>query len=624
MAIKVGTARKPLENESNLRTLRHVRAYQTFDQLDGQHPWMKIVPEGYVPYRVRELKAGEVAYFNFALAKDMGLLPPNHPHQMNAELKAKILSTFCLQIINEYDVLKNRDIDPSTVKPHTYMATRYLQLQHSNKSGKTSGDGRGIWNGVIDHKGTKWDVSSRGTGVTRLAPGAVEAQRPLRTGSTKFGYGCGQAEIDELYGAAIFAELMYLQGIHTERVLCVIDLGRGYGIGVRAAPNLLRPAHLFLLHKQNRLKDLRAAVDYLLDRQQKNKKWKIQATGLRRYSEFLELTCDAFAQFLSYLEVDYIFAWLDWDGDNVLADGGIIDYGSIRQFGVRHDKYRYDDVIRYSTCLNDQRVKGRMVMQVYAQMVHYLKTGKKLALTKFERHSILKTYDQSFKRHRAERLMYRMGFDSTQRKTILAKKGLFDHFDRVYTAIETAKIRGSTRKVADGVNHPARFDLRPALRELPKHFAEQGWRAEMIPAAFLKLILSDFARGSDCKMRPQELHLIKKFQKLYRRVLFTAVAKKENQPRLLKEIADRAAILNREDRMTGNALIQIVDEIIRHRRRGAPHEEIQGVIDQLILNAIESPEGPGRGYHLRGPREIKSPELLNRILEHLITHRHDI
>ena len=60
----------------------------------------------------------------------------------------------------------------------------------------------------------------------------------------------------------------------------------------------------------------------------------------------LRLLSKDFAEFAAKLEMDYIFAWLDWDGDNVLADAGIIDYGSVRQFGLRHDQYRYDDVER--------------------------------------------------------------------------------------------------------------------------------------------------------------------------------------------------------------------------------------------------------------------------------------
>ncbi len=91
-----------------------------------------------------------------------------------------------------------------------------------------------------------------------------EAQKPLRTGGTEFGYGCGLAEIDELLAASILAEVMHLQGVRTERVLCVIDLGKGYGIGVRAATNLIRPAHLFLYLKQEKYDSLKAATDYLI------------------------------------------------------------------------------------------------------------------------------------------------------------------------------------------------------------------------------------------------------------------------------------------------------------------------------------------------------------------------
>jgi len=242
-------------------------SYGAFDQLDGRHPWMEAMPEGHVSYRVRELNQGKVGYFNFVLAKEMGLIPSDHPHQMTDALETRILKTFSLQIINEYDELNKKRIPEGHIKPHRYMATRYLQLQHASKTGKTSGDGRGIWNGVVEHRGIHWDVSSRGTGVTCLSPGSVVAQRPLRTGATEFGYGCGQAEIDELLGASILAESFHLQGIQTERVLCIIDLGRGVGIGVRAARNLLRPAHLFLYLKQNRRGELKRATDYFIQRQ---------------------------------------------------------------------------------------------------------------------------------------------------------------------------------------------------------------------------------------------------------------------------------------------------------------------------------------------------------------------
>ena len=56
------------------------------------------------------------------------------------------------------------------------MATRYLQTQHHNKQGKTSGDGRSIWNGYVKSENLIFDISSRGTGATILSPGAQNAK----------------------------------------------------------------------------------------------------------------------------------------------------------------------------------------------------------------------------------------------------------------------------------------------------------------------------------------------------------------------------------------------------------------------------------------------------------------
>jgi uncharacterized protein YdiU (UPF0061 family) len=584
--------------------------YAELEQLDGQHPWMEAVPEGFVAYRVRELRQGKIAYFNFILAKEMGLIPADHPHQMNSDLEQKLLSTFSLQIINEYDELSKRRIDPETIKEHKFMATRYLQLQHSNKQGKTSGDGRGIWNGVVNHRGTMWDVSSRGTGVTCLAPGAVEANRPLKTGATEFGYGCGQAEIDELLSCAILAESMHLQGLGTERVLCVIDLGRGVGIGVRAAPNLIRPAHLFLYLKQEKLETLRGAVDYFIERQVKNRRWAIKAKDNRKYDELCEVLCDSFADFTAKLDIDYIFAWLDWDGDNVLADAGIIDYGSVRQFGLRHDLYRYDDVERFSTNLNEQRQKARLIVQVFVQMADYLKTGKKQTLKNYAHHPIVEKFNVLFEKKRADRMLYRVGFSSEQRETLLTKhKDLFERFDKVFCSFEKAKISGTSQKVADGVNHPALFNMRTILRMLPgfysrdaRPFAESSMNAEQ----FYTLILSSYAKARDTRLGRKHRFQIQQFQDLYKEMI-KAVSGKRGPMGVLTGMAERAEKLNTDKRITGNALIEIVDEVLQQRRRGLSLDQVQKIIDRLVYEHAGLPEvGVSKYYRaLRGTPAVR-------------------
>ncbi|MCX7977849.1 MAG: protein adenylyltransferase SelO family protein [Bdellovibrionaceae bacterium] len=583
-----------------LRNFETAHPYSHFLSLDGDHPWMQAVPEGYVSYRVRELNRGRVTYFNYVLAKEMGLISPHHPHCMNADLESVLLKTFSLQIINEYDELSGIKVDPNSIKPKRYMATRYLQLQHSNKQGKTSGDGRGIWNGVVQHNGKIWDISSRGTGVTCLAPGAVAAKRPLKTGNTEFGYGCGQAEIDELYGAAILAENMHLQGIPTERVLCIIDLGSGVGIGVRAAPNLIRPAHLFLYLKQERYDLLKRATDYFIERQITNKKWYFKYRDHRKYEELAEKVCESFAEFAARLDIDYVFAWLDWDGDNVLADAGIIDYGSVRQFGIRHDKYRYDDVERFSTNLNEQRLKARLIVQTFVQLCDYLRHGQRKPLKNFAHHPIVLKFNRLFSDYRADRLLYRIGFTSSQRERILAKhRDLFDLFDRQYSRFERAKVSGKEERVADGVNHPALFNMREFLRKYPSFLLarkEDFQRALMSTQDFFPMILSSFAKKRDARMTQSISEQIENLQHLYKELVLAAVGSGSLE-KALPEICRRSSLLNGDSRITGNALIEIVDEIIEEQKRGLPLHRIQKIIDRLILQSAGMPELPTSRYY---------------------------
>lgn len=586
--------------------------YNAFDSINGEHPWMTAVENGYVSYKVRELNAGKIAYFNFVLAKEMGLIPADHPHEMNEQLSEKLLKTFSLQIINEYDEISNRKIDPTTIRPNKYMATRYLQLQHANKQGKTSGDGRGIWNGTATHRGTTWDVSSRGTGVTCLAPGAVQAAKPLRTGGTEFGYGCGLAEIDELLSAAISAEVIHLQGINTERVLCVVDLGKGYGIGVRAAKNLIRPAHLFLYLKQERHKDLKAATDYLIDRQVQNKVWNIKPRSAHRYEDMLKEVTRSFAEFTAQLDTDYIFAWLDWDGDNVLADAGIIDYGSVRQFGIRHDKYRYDDVERFSTNLNEQKNKARLIVQVFAQLVDYLKTNTKKPLKDFADHPCLTEFNNIFNLKRSDRILYRMGFNADQRENILAQNGLFNKFDREFSYFERAKISGKEEKVADGVNHPALFNVRNILKEYPKFLLNSSDEFNskfMDPKLFYRSSLSCFAKRKDMKLGEKHKRHIEAFQKAYRDLVVVA-CKNQKIDIHMRHIVARSEKLNSEKRITGNALIEMVNELVAEKKRGLPLAHIQGIIDQIVSEFIDLPEIAKSRYF----KETTKPKALKRNL----------
>ena len=136
-------------NQVKKHTLEEVgiQNYSCFGRLNGEHPFKEQVPLGRIEYNVRFKKGGKVTFFNFELAKEMGLIPKKHCDELNPELEKEILKTFSLVIINEYDLIQKIKIPEEDVYPNTYMATRYLQLQHPDKCGRTSGDGRSLWNG---------------------------------------------------------------------------------------------------------------------------------------------------------------------------------------------------------------------------------------------------------------------------------------------------------------------------------------------------------------------------------------------------------------------------------------------------------------------------------------------
>lgn len=600
--------------------------YSAFQQLDGRHPWQESVPEGMILYPTRKIAKGKVSYFNFELAKEMGLIPKDHPQRLTKKLTEAVLDTFCLRIVNEYDQQHKTRFSTQAMKPHPYMATRYLQLQHVDKSGRTSGDGRCIWNGVVAANGQIWDVSSRGTGVTALAPGVVQAGQPLKSGNRDFGYGCGMAEIDELFGAAILAEIFHRNGIPTERVLAIVDLGKGVGIGVRAAPNLLRPAHMFLFLKQSKFEPLKRSVDYFIDRQHANKVWDIKPDDKDRYSKMLDKVADSYARFAAKLDRDYIFAWLDWDGDNVLADAGIIDYGSVRQFGLRHDQYRYDDVERFSTNLNEQRQKAREIVQTFTQLVDYLQTGVKKPWKSFAKAPSLRQFDKQFRFHCLDRFLYQVGFPEPQRRILLNRhRKDVEKFFSVHSQFERAKTYRKMRKVADGIHRPAIFNMRMALALMPRYLADLPF--ELVPPVdsreFFGWILSSQAGVKDRKLHDPLRKEIARWQQLYLRVT-RKVSTPVTWTKTIEAMKTRAVAINNESRVTGNALINIVDDILRYRRRGLSDAEIQSAIEQLIVSQTLNPDFTAQNSPKRDAGGLKTQPIVRSFLSVVHGFREDI
>lgn len=554
---------------------KSINPYFKFNEIDGSHPLKKVVPEAVVEYQVRTRHGGQVAFFNFTLAKELGLIPEDHPHELTKELKEEILRTFSLVIINEYDLMNNFNFPKDEIRPNTYMATRYLQLQHPCKKGTTSGDGRSIWNGQITKGGKSWDISSCGTGATKLSPACNINKKFYKTGDPTISYGCGYSEKDEGLSSLFFSEVLAKNGLETERVLGIIEFQKGLAINIRVHNNLLRPSHLFNHLKQNNLPTLKRIVDYYIDRQIKNKVWKnISGEFKSPYDFFLNQMIETFSEMAANFEDQYIFCWLDWDGDNILMDGGIIDYGSVRQFGLYHHEYRYDDVERWSTSIKEQKQKARYIVQTFAQIVDYIKHEKKKTIEEFKNHHSVQSFDKRFFDYKNRNILNKIGFTAKYGAFLLesCRKEVED-FREDFTYFEMAKSTKGPQKVPDGINWNAIFCMRDILRELPQVLLARGMKDLLKEEEFIDIIKSSYATKADLKESTRRDLKIKSYQTNYIKLINKVATKfKVAAEKILLEVSMRSSVINKYDRVTGDSITTIVQKIMSKRPKLTPEE----------------------------------------------------
>ncbi|MCZ6747075.1 MAG: hypothetical protein O7C74_07660 [Acidobacteria bacterium] len=562
--------------------------YPRFRQLDGQHPFQDAVPGGYVAYRARRRLGTRVVWFNFRLATEMGLIPSGHSHELTTALRRTIRETFALTILNEYDLLNGTKVPDREMLPGTYMATRYLQMQHSDRRGTTSGDGRSIWNGTLRYRGRSWDISSCGTGVTRLCPATAAEGRYFQTGSTDASYGCGTAALDEGMDTALMSEVFHRNGLATERVLTILHDSDGFAIVVRSAPSLFRPSH-FLVHlKQGAHQRLQAVADLFMARQQENGKVPPLPSRPARYRRLATDMARTFGRLTAHLESEYIFCWLDWDGDNILTDGGIIDYGSVRQFGLCHREYRFDDGPCFSTTLTEQRRKARHLVQNFAQIRDFLITGRKKPLNEYRHDSLLRLFDREFARTRLQRSLFRVGFPEATADALLARrKKQVTAFLRAHAYFERARTARGPQPVSDGINWNAVFSTRDLLRELPRRLREGVTPTSV---EILELAWSSYATVKDRIPTPYRLRMARRLTGCYLQLLASAATLGgRTRGQVLTTVQKRSQLINRYARITGDSITHAASALLQARPKlsvAAWHR----VIEQFISDQVLVPE----------------------------------
>ena len=550
-----------------------------------------------MPYPARRRSDARVAYFNFALAREIGLLPPGHADRLTAPLRDALLDTFGLQIVNEWDEAHGRFTQPGDRLPHAYMATRYLQLQHPDKRGLNSGDGRSIWNGCFRGRHGSFDVSSCGTGVTRLCPATSELGEFFRTGNVITDYGCGTAHVYEGLGAALMSEAFHRNGVRTERVLAVLAMPSGFAINVRVAPNLLRPSHFFGLLRRGEHADLRRLVDYYAEREIRDGRWPKLRSAPARYRHLADRVATDFAHAVATFESEYIFCWLDWDGDNVLTDGSILDYGSVRQFGLYHHSYRFKDTDRYSTSIPEQRRKARQIVQRFVQIRELLLTGHAPSLDTLKDDATLQRFDRAFEAERRRLFLRQIGLEARDARAL--ERDRPECLERLLALHHRLERRRSSRgehAVPDGLSWNAIYCMRDVLRELPERLLERSDEDDprLCPKAFYDVALSDYASRTDRHLTEHRSRVARAYQQAYLDLIDALAARRRRSRRTtLAHLVPAARSRNPYARMTGDGLTHATRRLSVNRGRLRPEEShrlIQAFADSQQREAAPAPD----------------------------------
>ena len=385
--------------------------YPRFRRIDGTHPWKRRVAGGFVDYHARRRRDGQVAFFNFALAKEMGLIPASAPRAAEPGALAR-------------DPRHLRPADPERVglpAPHARARAR-PPAEHLHGHALPAAPAPGPARHDLGRRAQRVE---RDHHTRRCHLGPVELRRRRDAAVPRdrasegrfFRTGSRTASLRLRHRGARRGHLRRapLRDVPPQRHRDRARAGGDRAVQRPRDQRARRPepaAPLALLRAAQAGRPAAAARG---DRRVRRAPDRRTATGRssrpapRATATWPTPRRTSFARAAATFESEYVFCWLDWDGDNVLADGGIIDYGSVRQFGLYHREYRFDDSDRWSTTIPEQRTKARDIVQGFAQIRAFLLEGMKRPLAEFAHDPCAARFDREFAATKERLLLRKLG-----------------------------------------------------------------------------------------------------------------------------------------------------------------------------------------------------------------------
>ena len=177
-------------------------------------------------------------------------------------------------------------------------------------------------------------------------------------------------------------------------------------------------------------------------------------------------------------------------------------------------------------------------------------------------------------------------------KLLARRRGLVERFRRAHSWFERARSARGPQPVPDGLTWNAVYSSRDLLRELPTRYRVA---AAPIPAAeLLAIATSSYASRSDRVLTPQRRRMASELQRSYLALVGAgARAGRVSLASLLDDVALRSAVINRYDRITGDA-VELASSHLNRSRRRIGRDALQQVIGGLVGHQdrrVARPEG---------------------------------
>ena len=221
-------------------------------------------------------------------------------------------------------------------------------------------------------------------------------------------------------------------------------------------------------------------------------------------------------------------------------------------------------------------------------------------------------FDEGFKIVLFQQLLKKMGFQDFHIKTLLLDdecRELVSKFQKQFRYFERAVAGRKEYTVADGVMRDAIFCMRDFLREFPV-FYKQHERL-MTADEFIQLVSSDYASRLDRSRYRKQKGRIENVQQSYLQIL-QRVSEGFQVPvsHLLQDIIDRSVVINREDKLTRNAIIELSEKIEKEMNKMSTYE-LHSLFSAIILDNTLNPDYVSNYPQCQLKRSEKVDKLLN-------------